>query len=177
LSDVSFVECPNCGSTEFVEITPHKHRCAYCGTVLTSRERAPDLVRCPRCGSDNARGDRYCKQCGAALYRATPIDFTRTDPALVSIIATVMGSLFMPLLGGVLGLVLGYRALRQARAGGGGSGSEKLAKAAVVVGWIGVAFTVLPLCMMVGVSGAQLGYSICEGLFDALSNIAARINR
>ena len=177
MSDVSILECPNCGSTDFSEIGPHKHRCAYCGTVLTSRERTPDLVRCPRCGSDNARGDRYCKQCGAALARTTPIDLTRTDPALVSIIVTVVGALFMPLLGGVLGLVLGYRALRQARAGNGGSRSEKLAKAAVVVGWIGVAFTVLPLCAIVGISGVQLGYSICNGLFEAITDIAARIGR
>jgi uncharacterized membrane protein len=177
LSDASFVVCPNCGSTDFGEIGPHKHRCAYCGTVLTSHERTPDPVRCPRCGSDNARGDRYCKQCGAALARALPIDLTRTDPALVSIVATVMGSLFIPLLGGVLGLILGYRALRQARAGGGASGSEKLAKAAVVVGWIGVASTVLPLCAIVGISGVQLGYSICDGLFEAITDIAARIGR
>ena len=177
MSDASFVACPNCGSTDLDEIGPRKHRCAYCGTVLTARERTPDRVRCPRCGSDNARGDRYCKQCGAALARALPIDLTRTDPALVSIIATVVGSLFIPLLGGVLGLVLGYRALRQARAGGGGSGSEKLAKAAVVAGWIGVAFTALPLCAIVGISGVQLGYSICNGLFEAITDIAARIGR
>jgi uncharacterized membrane protein len=167
VSDVSLVACPNCGSTDFSEIGPHKHRCAYCGTVLTARERTPDRVRCPRCGSDNARGDRYCKQCGAALARAMPIGLTRTDPALVSIITTVAGSLFIPLLGSVLGLILGYRALRQARAGGEASGSEKLAKAAVVVGWISVALTVLPLCAIVGISGAQLGYSICDGLFEA----------
>jgi predicted RNA-binding Zn-ribbon protein involved in translation (DUF1610 family) len=174
LSDVSVLECPNCGSTDFRELGPHKHRCAYCGTVLTVRERTPDRVRCPRCGSDNARGDRYCKQCGAALAWAMPIGLTRTDPALVSIIATVMGLLFIPLLGGVLGLILGYRALRQARAGGGAAGSEKLAKAAVVVGWIGVASTVLPLCAIVGISGAQLGYSLCNGLFKAITDIAAR---
>jgi hypothetical protein len=177
LSDASFVACPNCGSTDFDEIGPHKHRCAYCGTVLRTRERTPDRVRCPRCGSDNTRGDRYCKQCGAALARAMPIGLTRIDPALLSIIATVMGLLFIPLLGGVLGLILGYRALRQARAGGGASGSEELARAAVVVGWIGVAFTVLPLCAIVGISGVQLGYSLCNGLFEALTDIAARIGR
>ena len=174
MSDVSVLECPNCGSTDFCDIGPHKHRCAYCGTVLTVRDRTPDRVRCPRCGSDNARSDRYCKQCGAALARTLPVDLTRADPALVSIIATVVGSLFMPLLGGVLGLILGYRALKQARAGGGESGSEKLAKTAVVVGWIGVAFTVLPLCAIVGISGVQLGYSLCNGLFEALTDIAAR---
>ena len=168
MNDVSFLECPNCGSTEFVEIAPHKHRCAYCGTVLRSRGRTPDLVRCPRCGFDNERADRYCNRCGAALVPGLSGTRVTVDPALISIIATIVGSLFFSLLGGAVGLFLAYRALQQARATGGTSGSEKLAKTAVIVGWIGVAAGVLPLCMILPISGVQFGYSFCDELFQEL---------
>jgi hypothetical protein len=127
-------------------------------------------VRCPQCGFENERGDRYCNQCGAALAGPAPARITRLDPALVSIIVTVAGSMFVPLMGGIVGLILAYRALREARTDGGQARSEKLARTAVIVGWGGVAVCVLPLCLMVTASGAQMGITVCGDLFHALSD-------
>ena len=164
------LECPNCGSGDFCEIAPNKHRCAYCGTIMASPGRPPDRVRCPQCGFENERGDRYCNQCGAALASPARAQSTKLDPALVSIIVTVAGSMFVPFMGGIVGLILAYRALREARADGGRAGSEKLARTAVIVGWGGVAVCVLPLCLMVTASGAQMGITVCGDLFHALSD-------
>jgi len=136
-----------------------------------SPERLYPPVQCLRCGFENELGDRYCKQCGASLTGPTPVTKPKADPALISIIVTVAGTLFIPLAGGVVGLILAYRALRGARTSGGQRGSEKLAKTAVIVGWGGVALGVLPLCMLMTMSGAQLGISACEGLFQALSDM------
>jgi hypothetical protein len=162
------LECPNCGSGDFCEIAPNRHRCAYCGTIMTSRDRPPDRVRCPRCGFENERGDRYCNQCGATLAGLARARITRRDPALVSIIVTVAGSMFVPLMGAIIGLILAYKALRDARADGGQARSEKLARTAVIVGWGGVAFGVLPLCLMVTASGAQMGITICGDISRAV---------
>jgi len=173
LSEMHVLECPNCGSGDFCEIAPNRHRCAYCGTIMTSRDSPPDRVRCPQCGFENERGDRYCNQCGVALMGPAPARSTRRDPALVSIIVTVAGSMFVPLMGAIIGLILAYKALRDARADGGQARSEKLARTAVIVGWGGVAFGVLPLCLMVTASGAQMGITVCGDLFHALSGAVA----
>ena len=178
MGDTSFWECPNCGSTDLVEITPNKRRCAYCGTILTSYETRPDLVKCPRCGFDNERGDRYCNNCGAVLAGWVAVEMMKkTDPAIISIVATVAGLVVFPIGGAILGLVLGYRALRQARAGGKGAGSERLARTAIIVGWIGIALNVLPLFMILGVSGVQAACSLCDGLFEMLSDALTKIRR
>jgi predicted RNA-binding Zn-ribbon protein involved in translation (DUF1610 family)/uncharacterized membrane protein len=172
LSDVSLWECPNCGSTDFAEIAPHRHQCAYCGTVLTSHETASHLVRCPRCGFDNEQATRYCANCGRSLVGWTLLEGKKkTDPAVISIIATFAGSLVMPIGGAILGLILGYRALREARATDGRSGSESLARVAVILGWAGIAVSVLPLCMVLTMSGVQGGYSACAELFHMLSDM------
>ena len=170
MSEVNLLECPNCGSTDFVEVAPRKHRCAYCGTTLTLPETKPKLVQCPRCGFENERGVRYCNNCGASLVSwARPFARAKRDPALTSILVTAIGSFFVPLVGAIVGLVLAYRALREARAGGGGS--EKLARIAVIVGWCGVVLGLLPLCITVITSGAQVGYSLCNELFQALPDV------
>jgi hypothetical protein len=164
------LECPNCGSGDFGEIAPNKHRCAYCGTIITSPGRPPDRVWCPQCGFENERGGRYCNQCGTALAGPAPVRSTRLDPALVSIIVTVAGSMFVPLTGAIIGLILAYKARRDIQTDGGQGRSEKLARTAVIVGWGGVALGALPLCLMVTASGAQMGITVCGDLFHALSN-------
>jgi uncharacterized membrane protein/predicted RNA-binding Zn-ribbon protein involved in translation (DUF1610 family) len=170
VDEVSVFECPNCGGTDFAQLTQNRRKCAYCGTVLTLRETKPKVVRCPRCGFDNERGDRYCNNCGRPLVSWSPVTKAkRMDPALLSIIVSVVGSLFIFLGGPAVGLVLGYRALREARASGGGDRLERRAKAAVVVGWIVLASTVLPLCLSLLMPGVQWGCSACQGLFEELS--------
>ena len=171
MSDVNLLNCPNCGGSDFVDIAPRKHRCAYCGTVLTSPEPAPTPVRCSQCGFENELGDRYCKRCGASLPGWAPVTKPKNDPGLVSIIVTVVGTFFIPMVGAAIGLVLAYRALKEARATDGRSGSEKLARTAVLVGWAGIAFGLLPMCFVVTTSGVQMGIAACDGLFEALSDM------
>jgi hypothetical protein len=165
LSDESFRVCPNCGSTDFIEIAPRQRQCTYCGTTLTLPETKPPettrvLVKCPYCGFDNERGNRYCNNCGRRLA-------PRRDPAVTSLFVTIVGFFTFPILSAVVGLFLGYKALREARAGG--WGSEKLARAAVIVGWIGLAS---PFCLMMTAMGTQVGYSLCDVLLQILSDIS-----
>ena len=165
MSDTSFQICPNCGGADFVEIAPRQRQCAYCGTSLTLPETKPSetkvaLVGCPYCGFGNERGDRYCNNCGQRLV-------TRRDPAITSIFVTIAGFFAFPIVSAIVGLVLGYKALREARAGG---GNEKLAKTAVIVGWIGLA---LPFCLAMTLMGTQFGYSLCGVLFQIWRDVSA----
>jgi phage FluMu protein Com len=156
-------KCPNCGSTNFVEIKPNKRRCEYCGSILTPFETTPALVKCPRCGFQNERDARYCNQCGMAINKWKSRESSKTDPALISIIATIGGSFFVPIGGAILGLILAYKALKAARASSGRSGSEGLARAAVAIGWIALAISALPLCLFPMMIGGEIGHSLCGG--------------
>ena len=167
-----FLECPNCGSTDLEEVSSNEHRCLFCGSALISRTparewAAPTYVRCPTCGYDNDRGARYCSECATVLARWVPYARKRSDPALVSIIVTIGATLAIPF-GAIIGLVMARRALREARDTNEASGSESLAQTAVAVGWIGIAFHVLPVCLFLGVSGSSLSWTICSGLFEGL---------
>ena len=192
--EVNVWECPNCGGNDFAEIEEGKHRCAYCGSVLTVRNQAfpasegskaakaakpglSDTVVCPRCGSNTERGNRYCNTCGQALVRGAPHGNWKpgTDPASISIIASIVGSFFIPGVGPILGLALGYKALKDARDGGKGPKSEKRARTAILVGWAAVFLGALPICIAVAAPTVQWGYSFCESLFDGLFG-ALRLN-
>ena len=83
--------------------------------------------------------------------------------------------MFLPLMGAIIGLILAYKALRDIRADGGQARSENLARTAIIVGWGGVAVCVLPLCLMVTASGAQMGITVCGDLFHALSGAVAGV--
>ncbi len=172
MSDVDLWECPNCGSTDLVETERNKHQCTYCGTVLATRAIKPDLVKCPRCGFDNERGDRYCNNCGKVLVSWAPViaESTKMDPAILSIIVSVVGSFFIPFGGPIVGLILGYKALKDARDGGMGEKSEKRAKVAIVVGWFIIVSSILPLCLAMGTPVVQSGCTFCEELLDKLLN-------
>jgi len=93
------------------------------------------------------------------------------DLATLSLIATVVGSFVVWAVGPVVGIVLGYRALRDARDGGGGRDVERLPKIAVAVGWGVLAVNMLFPCVAVGVSGVQAGCSMFEELLDAVLSV------
>ena len=178
MGDVSFWECPNCGGSDFAEIAPRKHRCVYCGTVLTEpevvRDGAERTVVCPRCGFENERGDLYCNNCGRALVDGlVRQERGKMDPAVLSILATIVGSMIIPFGGPILGLYLGYKALKDARAGGAGKRSESLAKAALVIGWGVVAFQFFFVCMALFMPSAQWGCSLCQELFDKVTQVVS----
>ncbi len=181
MNDLNFVECPNCGGSDFTEIEPRKQRCVYCGTILTAPEieTKPAPVTCPHCGFENERGDLYCNSCGKPLAVWSPPPSKKVDLALVSLIIVIVGTFIMPIpiLGPGLGLYLGYKALNEARASGGRQSSKKMAQAAIIIGWIGVASTMLPLCMITGGPGARGIQSVCRGLYEIVFDLLDSIGR
>lgn len=174
MSKADFWTCPNCGSTTFSEVASSKQQCTYCGTVLKladveQAEAALDLVTCYRCGFDNPQDARYCNNCGVPLMGAAALfERLKKSPATVSILVSVFGSLFIPLVGAVVGLVLAYRARHQAQAG---RGSEKLARTAVIVGWSFLALGLAPFFLVLVSSGVQVGYTCCDNLINAVLNV------
>jgi len=162
-------QCPNCGGSDFTESAPNQYRCVYCGSVLTLPETKSVLLRCPYCGTENEDGARYCSKCGKSLVSPMPTERKKLDPALVSMLVTVFGSMMIPLIGPGVGLFLAYRARRQARTSG-DSRSERLARTAIILGWAFMALSMLPLCLALTSSSVQAGYTFCKGMYEALSD-------
>lgn len=69
--------------------------------------------------------------------------------AIGSLISSILGLTFLPTIGSIVGLVLGYMARRQIEESMDRMGGEGMAKAGIIIGWIGVGLAVLGVCLVV----------------------------
>jgi hypothetical protein len=68
----------------------------------------------------------------------TPAPPTSTT-AIISLIAGILGLTFIPFLGSILALILGYMSKKEIEQSAGSLSGEGLATAGIVMGWVGVA--------------------------------------
>ena len=95
---------------------------------------------------------------------APPPSAPNSGMAVASLIASILGLTLIPTIGSVIGLILGYMARNRIRDSAGTLGGEGLAKAGIILGWIGVAFIVIGVCVGVAIFGGTAGITICAGL-------------
>ncbi|HEY77158.1 MAG TPA: DUF4190 domain-containing protein, partial [Thermoflexia bacterium] len=74
------------------------------------------------------------------------------------------GLTFVPTIGSIVGVILGYMAKRQIAESGGAMGGEGLAKAGIIIGWVGIGLTVLFICLWVGFIALGIGGGMCASL-------------
>jgi hypothetical protein len=84
--------------------------------------------------------------------------------AIGSLVAGILGLSFLPAIGSLIALGLGYAALREVRDSEVRKG-ERLAMVGVVLGWLGVAVTIVGVCLallaiLLGFTGIP-GFTIC----------------
>ncbi len=88
--------------------------------------------------------------------------------AVGSLIASILGLTLIPTIGSVIGLILGYMARKEIRNSRGAMQGEGLAKAGIILGWIGVGLAVIGVCLFVlmwaGLLGGSFGLGICANL-------------
>jgi predicted small integral membrane protein len=85
----------------------------------------------------------------------------KIDPAIISMLVTLLGFFCFPVASAYLGFLLGGMALHKARAGGGGS--EKLAKIAVIVSFACMLLSA-SVCMAFAIVGT--GYELYELVYE-----------
>jgi uncharacterized protein (DUF983 family) len=164
LDSPGILKCPNCGGARFSGSDQGSQSCEYCGTVIETTGSASEFVRCPRCRFENDKGARYCRECGLALDKWQPARTNRPDLAVISIAATVIGSMFVPVGGALLGLFLAYKARDRARATNQMGGNAELARIAILVGWAGLGITLVPLCLFPLLMSGPIAVSMCSGM-------------
>ena len=81
-------------------------------------------------------------------YTSPPAEPQNSGLAIGSLIASIAG-LFIPIVGGIVGLILGYMAKKQIRESDGTLKGGGMATAGIILGWIEVALPVLAICVIV----------------------------
>jgi hypothetical protein len=117
-------------------------------------------------GSSNKTGGMQMSQ--QPYYAPSPVAPQTSGMAIGSLIASILGLTLFPTIGSVIGLILGYVARNQIRDSGGTIGGDGVAKAGIILGWIGVALAVVGVCLVIlvwaGLIGGSFGLTICAGL-------------
>jgi hypothetical protein len=67
--------------------------------------------------------------------------------AIVSLIAGILGLTIFPLIGSIVALITGSMAKKEINESRGALGGEGMAKAGVILGWIGVGLSVVGCCI------------------------------
>ena len=85
--------------------------------------------------------------------------------AIVSLVAAILGMTLFPFFGSIVAVITGPMAKREIAASGGAVGGEGLAQAGIILGWVGIALSVLGLCVF----GVLVALPFCLAAFGASS--------
>ena len=102
-----------------------------------------------------------------SYYAPPPAQAPTSGMAIASLVASILGLTFIPVLGGIAGVILGYVARNQIRESGGAVGGEGLAKAGLIIGWVGIGLFVTACTIVVILSA--LGPAI-GGVFSDIAS-------
>lgn len=87
--------------------------------------------------------------------------------AIASLIFSILGLVgVLPMVGSVIGLLLGHNARKEIDQSAGAVSGHSLAQAGIIVGWLGIALGILVLCLIVTGLVAIPGIALCAGLFN-----------
>jgi len=78
---------------------------------------------------------------------STPTVVPNSMTAMISLVAGILGLTLFPFIGSVVALITGSMAKKEISESAGTLGGEGLAKAGIIMGWIGVAIGVIGCCI------------------------------
>lgn len=85
--------------------------------------------------------------------------------AVVSLIAGILGLTMFPVIGSIVALITGSMAKKEIARSGGALEGYGLAKAGIIMGWIGIGLMFLGLC----IAGFAIGLPLCLAALGAAS--------
>lgn len=101
---------------------------------------------CTKCGSPNDDNSWKCVSCREVLRQTAqpPVYAPPTSgKAIGSLVCSLLGLSMCPLIGQIIGIVLGYQAKKEIQDSGGRIGGDGIAKAGLIIGWIGLGLNIL----------------------------------
>jgi hypothetical protein len=135
---------------------------------------------CPTCGSAVGQGANFCARCGSSLEAAAPVapptEQLPAPPAPApfvppksisaparerlpvngyAVASLVLGILWIYWVGSVLALIFGYIGQRHIKASNGEQSGEGIARAGMILGWVGLGALVFILLTIVAHSATQ----------------------
>jgi hypothetical protein len=99
-------------------------------------------------------------------YSPPPVRQESNGLAVASLVSSILGLTLIPTIGSIIGLILGYMARNKIRDSAGAMGGEGLAKAGIIVGWIGIGLAAIGICiaLIAIIAGVGIpGLAICAG--------------
>jgi hypothetical protein len=85
--------------------------------------------------------------------------------AIISLIAGILGLTLLPAIGSIVALIIGYMAKKEIEESRGALGGEGMAKAGILLGWIGIVLDVIGICFI----GSFVALGLCFIPFGILS--------
>ena len=84
-------------------------------------------------------------------YYSSPVQDSTL--AIIALVAGILGITFFPLIGSIVAVIAGPLAKREIDESGGTLGGESIAHIGMILGWIGLALSLLGCCIAIGVFG------------------------
>jgi hypothetical protein len=92
--------------------------------------------------------------------------------SIISLISGIANFIGFPFWGALLALITGYVAKSEIEKGHGRIGGERLAKAGLILGWLGIGLGLLMICLSVlMVLGLFGGAAFCGPLSDMINSV------
>jgi len=98
-------------------------------------------------------------------YYDSPPVAPNSSMAVLCLVAGILGLTMFPIIGSIIDLITGPMAKREIYDSGGTLGGEGLAQAGIILGWIGVALSVLGICLF----GVLFALPFCLAAFGIAS--------
>jgi hypothetical protein len=84
--------------------------------------------------------------------------------AIISLVCAILGLVgFLPIIGSIVGIILGKKAQTEIANSGGLQSGDQLAKGGVIVGWVGLGLAALAILCICAIFGLGIGGAIFEG--------------
>jgi hypothetical protein len=116
---------------------------------------------CPTCGTENPKGATTCQACGDPIQVTIAAVPPTNNLAIFSLVASILGWVAAPVIGHIAGIVLGHIARNEIAHSGGTQGGDGLALAGLVVGYAGLALSILSILGGLAFLGLGIGCGLC----------------
>jgi hypothetical protein len=120
--------------------------CSVCGHNLAHiDEGQAGIVRIipPPGASERSSQEALADKSVAYGPHPVVVSINNNGKAIASLVLGIFGIASCPILGSIIALILGYQARREIAASSGWQTGDQLAKAGVILGWIGIAIYVV----------------------------------